>query len=98
LKVAKYEKPETHPLLEQQVATAHRSLNPSLGTQSLNANDSSDWCALYNLNFSQKERLLSRVARAATVVADKCDDIETTYVPLVLQTFFDDLTPVVGAG
>jgi hypothetical protein len=53
---------------------------------------------LYNLNFSQKERLLSRVARAATVVADKCDDIETTYVPLVLQTLFDDLTPVVGAG
>ena len=90
--------PKSDSLLEQQIATAHRSLNPSLGTQSLNANDSSDWCALYNLKFSQKERLLNRVARAATVVADKCDDIETTYVPLVLQAIVDDLTPVVGTG
>ena len=58
----------------------------------------SEKCALYNLKFSQKERLLNRVARAATVVADKCDDIETTYVPLVLQAIVDDLTPVVGTG
>tara|TARA_B100000795_G_scaffold223467_1_gene178667 strand:+ start:45 stop:425 length:381 start_codon:yes stop_codon:yes gene_type:complete len=78
LKQIKNEVSEIHPMLEQQVAVAHSHLDPSK-TDHLNAVQSSDWCNLYDRSFLQRERLLSRIARAASSVADKCDDIENHF-------------------
>jgi hypothetical protein len=93
LKKAKHEEPEIHPLLEQQIAIAHKSMDPSLGDKRLDPNKSAEWCTLYDIHFSQKVRFLSRIARAATTVADKCDEIGkfSYFLELIVYSIFSKI-------
>ena len=71
LKKIRDDPPEPNPILEQQIAMAHQALQPSSSGFAIDPELAVDWVQLYSVNWVQKERMLMRVARAASAVSEQ---------------------------